>query len=36
MADLLLDMLTWEQRRQLDELAPTHIVVPTGSRIPVV
>jgi ATP-dependent helicase HrpB len=35
MHDLLLGMLTWEQRRQLDELAPTHLVVPTGSRIPV-
>jgi ATP-dependent helicase HrpB len=34
MHDLLLGMLTWEQRRQLDELAPTHLVVPTGSRIP--
>ncbi|MEO5816574.1 MAG: ATP-dependent helicase HrpB [Gemmatimonadaceae bacterium] len=33
--DLLLEMLTWEQRRQLDELAPMHLVVPTGSRIPV-
>ncbi len=33
--ELLLDMLTWEQRRQLVELAPTHVVVPTGSRIPV-
>ena len=33
--DLLLAMLTWEQRRLLDELAPTHVVVPTGSRIPV-
>ena len=30
---ILLGMLTWEQRRRLDELAPTHIVVPTGSRI---
>jgi ATP-dependent helicase HrpB len=28
--DLLLGLLTWEQRRQLDELAPTHLVVPTG------
>jgi ATP-dependent helicase HrpB len=35
MHDLLLGLLTWEQRRQLDELAPTHLVVPTGSRIPV-
>lgn len=32
---ILLGMLTWEQRRRLDELAPTHVVVPTGSRIPV-
>ena len=31
--NIMLDMLTWEQRRQLDELAPTHLVVPTGSRI---
>jgi ATP-dependent helicase HrpB len=36
MHDFLLGMLTWEQRRLLDELAPTHFVVPTGSRIPVV
>ncbi|MEO7455278.1 MAG: ATP-dependent helicase C-terminal domain-containing protein, partial [Gemmatimonadaceae bacterium] len=35
LTDILLDRLTWEQRRQLDELAPTHVVVPTGSRIPV-
>ncbi|MGZ4134174.1 MAG: ATP-dependent helicase C-terminal domain-containing protein, partial [Tumebacillaceae bacterium] len=27
-------MLTWEQRRELDEHAPTHLVVPSGSRIP--
>ena len=33
--DLLLEMLTWEQRQRLDELAPTHIAVPTGSRIPI-
>jgi ATP-dependent helicase HrpB len=32
---LLLDRLDWRQRTQLDELAPTHVVVPTGSRIPV-
>jgi ATP-dependent helicase HrpB len=25
--------LTWEQRRLIDELAPTHIEVPSGSRI---
>ncbi len=35
MHELLLGMLTWEQRRALDELAPTHLVVPTGSRIPI-
>ena len=35
MDDMLIGMLTWEQRRQLDELAPTHLIVPTGSRIPV-
>ena len=28
-------MLTWEQRQQLDEWAPTHIQVPSGQRIPI-
>lgn len=32
---VLLEALTWEQRRALDALAPTHLVVPTGSRIEV-
>jgi ATP-dependent helicase HrpB len=32
---ILLDALSWEQRRLLDQLAPTHVTVPTGSRIPV-
>lgn len=27
-------LLPWERQRQLDELAPTHLMVPTGSRIP--
>jgi ATP-dependent helicase HrpB len=27
--------LSWDQRRQLDEIAPTHIQVPSGSKIPV-
>lgn len=27
--------LDWRQNRELDALAPTHIVVPSGSRIPV-
>jgi ATP-dependent helicase HrpB len=31
----LLDRLTWEQRAALDRLAPTHVTVPSGSRIPV-
>ena len=35
LASVLLEALSWEQRRALDELAPTHVVVPTGSRIPV-
>jgi ATP-dependent helicase HrpB len=30
---LLLQHLTWEQRRALDELAPERIAVPTGSMI---
>jgi ATP-dependent helicase HrpB len=30
---ILLDSLSWEQRRALDQMAPTHVVVPTGSRI---
>ncbi|HWJ23073.1 MAG TPA: ATP-dependent helicase HrpB, partial [Gemmatimonadaceae bacterium] len=34
-AALLLDMLGWERRVALDELAPTHVSVPSGSRIPV-
>jgi ATP-dependent helicase HrpB len=29
----LLGLLNWDQRRRLDELAPTHLAVPTGSRI---
>ena len=32
---LLLDRVPWPLRGRLDEIAPTHIVVPTGSRIPV-
>lgn len=33
--DALASMLDWKQRRLLDELAPTHIEVPSGSRISV-
>ena len=35
LADALMDLLGWEQRRALDELAPERIVVPTGSAIAV-
>lgn len=35
MAQLLLGMLTWQQQQELDEQVPTHITVPSGSRIPV-
>lgn len=31
----LLERLTWQQRAALDELAPTHITVPSGSRLPI-
>jgi len=30
---VLLALLPWAQQRQLDELAPTHCVVPSGSRV---
>ncbi|MBD2871180.1 ATP-dependent helicase HrpB [Paenibacillus arenilitoris] len=35
MQQLLEGMLSWKQRQELDEQVPTHIVVPSGSRIPV-
>jgi ATP-dependent helicase HrpB len=35
LAAVLEGMLTWEQRRTLDAQAPTHLEVPSGSRIPV-
>jgi ATP-dependent helicase HrpB len=31
----LLDRLSWSQRASLDELAPTHYVAPSGSRLPI-
>jgi ATP-dependent helicase HrpB len=34
-SDALLDLLDWNQHRQLDALAPTHFVAPTGSRLPI-
>lgn len=35
LAGALLGQLSWDRRAAIDELAPTHIVVPSGSRIPV-
>ena len=31
----LLELLDWRQHASLDELAPTHIEVPSGSRVPI-
>jgi ATP-dependent helicase HrpB len=31
--DVLRSLLSWEQQRELDVLAPTHLEVPTGSQI---
>jgi len=33
--DVLESLLTWEQKRKLDEDAPTHWTVPSGSRVPI-
>jgi ATP-dependent helicase HrpB len=33
LATMLRDLLSWDQRRELDRLAPTHVVVPSGSSI---
>ncbi len=35
LAGALSSLLDWSQRARLDELAPTHVEVPSGSRIPV-
>ncbi|MFZ5815777.1 MAG: ATP-dependent helicase HrpB [Bacillota bacterium] len=35
LAEILLNMLPWPRRQELDELAPTHVTVPSGSRIPI-
>lgn len=32
--DALLSRLDWKARQALDELAPTHLTVPSGSRVP--
>ncbi|QNF32693.1 ATP-dependent helicase HrpB [Adhaeribacter swui] len=31
--EILLSDLSWEQRQEMDRLAPTHLTVPSGSRI---
>jgi ATP-dependent helicase HrpB len=33
LAAILLGTLSWQQRAALDELAPTHVTVPTGNRV---
>ncbi|USG64342.1 ATP-dependent helicase HrpB [Brevibacillus ruminantium] len=33
--EILLGLIPWERRRELEKEAPTHIEVPSGSRIPV-
>jgi ATP-dependent helicase HrpB len=33
LTEALKALLTWEQQKQLDDWAPTHLTVPTGSRI---
>jgi ATP-dependent helicase HrpB len=33
LSNALSNLLSWQQRRQLEALAPTHIAVPSGSRI---
>ncbi|MGO4344441.1 ATP-dependent helicase HrpB [Paenibacillus sp. MCAF9] len=35
MHQLLEGKLSWKQKQELDEQVPTHIVVPSGSRIPI-
>jgi ATP-dependent helicase HrpB len=35
LADVLRGALGWAQRAALDELAPTHVTVPSGSRVPI-
>jgi ATP-dependent helicase HrpB len=35
LAALLRQRLSWEQQQALDRLAPTHVAVPSGSRVPI-
>ena len=34
-SNALRNLLGWRQQRQVDKLAPTHITVPSGSRVPI-
>ena len=35
LAGAVMSLLSWEDRQRVDDLAPSHITVPSGSRIPV-
>jgi ATP-dependent helicase HrpB len=35
LTDILLNLLPWERRTALDSLVPSHLEVPSGSRIPI-
>lgn len=35
LSEALLGLLDWKQRGALEELAPTHLTVPSGSRVPI-
>ena len=35
MTEIIAALLDWKQRQRLDEIAPTHLQVPSGSRIPI-
>jgi ATP-dependent helicase HrpB len=35
MTGIIASLVDWNQRQRLDELAPTHLQVPSGSRIPI-
>lgn len=34
LSEVLLSLITWNQRNELEKMAPTHIIVPSGSKIP--
>ena len=33
--EILLSLLTWDEQQKVETLAPTHVTVPSGSRIPI-